>query len=129
MTPITARKRIVTIVIEAFQNALKHGIGPPLLLLQKDQDQYSIYTENRIPTHDRDLIAERLSRINALDDDQLRLAYREGLKQPRNGENCGLGLITMRRKSGSCLEFNFREIDTLHTYFYLRIRVTNPDRS
>ena len=129
MTPFTGRKRIFTVMIEALQNALKHGIGEPVLQLDREHDHCVISIANRMLTRDRETLSSRLSRINTLDDDQLRSAYLEGLKQPANGENCGLGLITMRRKSGLSLEFNFTEIDTLHSYFYLRVRIAYSDRT
>ena len=126
MKPLVARKRIFSVMVEAFQNADKHGAGQPTLHLQKDSNQYVIETTNRIRNTDREKITERLSEINTLDEHQLRSKYLEVLQGPATTESCGLGLLFLRRKSGLPLEFNFTEIDTLHSYFYLRVRVSYP---
>lgn len=108
-------------MVEAFQNAVKHGVGQAAMQLQNDGDYCVITTRNLIHESDRESITKRLNEINTLTENELKSAYFEGLRHPADGENCGLGLIFMRRKSAFPLEFNFAEMDTLRTYFYLRI--------
>jgi len=116
-------------MIEAFQNAVKHGLGEPQLQLTTGPGGYLVETTNRISNNDRQKITERLSEINTLNEVQLRSQYLDTLQRPATDASCGLGLLFMRRKSGYPLEFNFKEIDTLHSYFYLRIRVPDPARA
>lgn len=111
-------------MIEALQNAMKHGEGDPSVTIERDDKRCVITTTNRVLNRDRERIAKRLMEINTLDEATVKSRYRETLTGPTTGENGGLGLLFMRRKSGVPLDFNFKEIDTLHSYFYLRISLT-----
>lgn len=115
------KKRIFNIAIEAFQNAVKHGIGKPAMQIKREGNRCVIESSNLIRNDQRQTITERISGINALGEAQLKSKYLEVLQGPANAQSCGLGLLFMRRKSGLPVEFNFKEIDNLHSYFYLRI--------
>lgn len=123
MSHLSTRKRIFSVMIEAFQNATKHGVGHPTLQVQHKDNECIIATRNIIRNSDRENLTKRLSEINNLGKNQLRSGYLDVLQQPATAQSCGLGLLFMRRKSGIPLEFNFTEIDTLHSYFFLRVRV------
>ena len=123
MTSLTGRKRITSVITEAFQNAVNHGAGRPTVRLKTEGDHCIVATSNRILNGDREKIIKRLEEINGLDHNMLKNRYLEAIQQPATQKSCGLGLLAMRRKSGYPLEFNFTEIDTLHTHFFLRVRV------
>lgn len=108
-------------MIEALQNAMKHGAGDTSVSIERNDTRCVITTTNRILNGDREKVTKRLTEINTLDESDVKSRYLETLSSPATGENGGLGLLFMRRKSGAPLGFNFEEIDTLHSYFYLRI--------
>jgi Family of unknown function (DUF6272) len=121
------RKRVFSVFIEAMQNAFAHGTlsanHPSETGLWKFNDSYVIVSSNTIQVSSMATLSKNIDCLNSMDNDQLRRDYKDQLIKPVEGNSCGLGFMSMKRKSGSILQYGFEKIDTLYSYFYLRIRV------
>lgn len=65
-------------------------------------------------------LSARLDRLFGMDKEQLKMLYKQQLRQKReSGQGGGLGLIDMSRKCTSPLEYEIREFDLKHCFFTL----------
>jgi len=133
--PPKIKKKVYNILVECLQNLYHHideddkktkvNENSALFMIKKDEGEYSIMTGNYIMAENVPLLENRLSKINAMDKDQLKQHYKEVLN---NGEMSskgggGLGMIDIARKSGRKLEYDFFPIDNDHSFFSLNIKV------
>ena len=132
----TTRGRLAFIMVEAYQNILRHraalppqverGEGRSLFLLRcgLGGDQVVVAVN---PVKKSDVVGLRsaLHRLHGMDPSQLKNLFLSGLQhtadQPRRG--AGLGLIEMARRSGSDLGYTLRGLGPEHELFILAVRM------
>ena len=132
----TARGRLAFIMVEAYQNILRHravlppqverGEGRSLFLLRCGIDgQQVVVAVNPVKKSDVVGLRSSLHRLHGMDPSQLKNLFLSGLQttsdQPRRG--AGLGLIEMARRSGSDLGYTLRGLGPDHELFILAVRV------
>lgn len=128
-------KRIFSILIEGLQNIRVHGSIDDegkhngAFFLAKKHDQYLIFFGSLIPAPVKFILDERISRLNRMDDEQLKEHYMSILT---NGivsatGNAGLGFITMRMKSKSLIKMNFYPVSDDFAYFTTEIVLKKED--
>jgi hypothetical protein len=131
-TPKNAVKRIFNIVIETLQNICIHGekdlIGNQLsyFIIGKDNNTFTIFSSNLVRTNTAADLNERLSKLKALNDANLKQLYMDVLS---NGElsnkgGAGLGFITIALKSGNNIDFTFDKLNETFTLFTLQSQVS-----
>lgn len=132
----TARGRLAFIMVEAYQNILRHraalppqierGEGRSLFLLRCGYggDQV-VVAVNPVKKSDVMGLRSTLHRLHGMDPSQLKNLFLSGLQstsdQPRRG--AGLGLIEMARRSGSDLGYMLRGLGPDHELFILAVRL------
>ena len=133
--PPKIKKKVYNILVECLQNLYHHlddddyktkiNEKSALFMIRKVDGEYSIMTGNFISTENVETMKRRLDTINEMDQDELKVYYKEVLN---NGEMSdkgggGLGMIDIARKSGKKLEYNFNPIDDNYSFFSLNIKV------
>ncbi len=128
----TMKKRVYFIMVECLQNITRYQAKKfekfqksGIFVIQKKGDRYFIATGNLIHNDQAQYVQAQLEKINSLGSNELKIYYRQIL---RNGQftsqgGAGLGLVEMARKSGNKLAFDFKDIDENHSYFYLHTEI------
>ncbi len=131
-----ARGRLAFIMVEAYQNILRHravlppqverGEGRSLFLLRCGADgQQVVVAVNPVKKSDVTGLRSALHKLHGMDPSQLKNLFLSGLQhtadQPRRG--AGLGLIEMARRSGSDLGYTLRGLGPEHELFILAVRL------
>lgn len=133
--PKQKKRRIVNIAIETLQNLQLHSFQAneelykikPHFLVAKSNGFLSITIGNLIAIEEKDLLEDKLRKINSLNDEEIKFLYGVIMKQTvvkfSTKGGAGLGLIDMKKKSGNALDYSFQEIDDHVCYFCLKINV------
>lgn len=129
------RKRVSFIMVECFQNLVRHGTqeddGSLFSTRLIDQSNY-VSSINRIPVDDINVLREKLELINHLEKDKLKALYLEVLKGEGLSEKggAGIGLIQIARKTGRPVDFDFEDVNENLSNFYMSLKLTgtNEDR-
>lgn len=136
------KKRIFTILVEGLQNVTRHqeidgedAASNPnqagIFIIQNQNGKYYITTGNPILKANIPTLTKQLEKINSLDPESLKLFYKEVLNNDKisNKGGAGLGLIEMARKSGNKLDFDFSDINSNYSYFYMGTKVLADDET
>lgn len=140
------RRRILNIMIESLQNAVKHArdwyvendeIDPnneAIFMLCRREDKYYLINGNAVKNEVKPFIERKIENINSLTSDKQRKLFRNIIKYGVYGSKggAGLGFVDMARKSGDLINFDFEEINEDYSYFtYLitldRHSIPEPD--
>jgi hypothetical protein len=131
-------RKILRISIEALQNQARHGkclnyatkADTSFFILNEREDSYTITTGNYICTSDIPSLEKKLIAINAATNTEItqrfRVQLKHGIHFPEKG--AGLGLLDMRRKSGTNLTFTFQKSTPNYSFFHLTITVLRSDQ-
>ena len=125
------KKRIYSIMVEGLQNITRHqddagdiekkeeSLG--IFVIQKVDSLYFITTGNIVENNVIPHLKSLIEKINGLNKEELKAYYKQVLSDGSLSDKggAGLGLIDMARKSGNKLFYSFREVDKIHSYFYL----------
>jgi hypothetical protein len=130
------KKRVFTILVEIIQNIYHHFADVEVdnlheddsiaFVLSKIDDTYIIITGNYVANADVPALKNRIDEVNAMDAEQLKEKYRETLN---TGEisakgGAGLGIIDIARRSGSKLEYSFRQHSPKYSFFNLIVKIS-----
>ena len=129
------KKKIFNILVECFQNVYHHLDGnetidedteSATLMVGKEGDEYVIMTGNHIEYDKVQKLKDKIDMVNSMDLDQLKSLYREVLNNEEITDKggAGLGIIDIARRSGRELEYEFRDVNDIHSYFNLTIKVS-----
>jgi hypothetical protein len=111
----TIKKKISFLVVEVFQNIVRHGEAKDkatkenIFGMRNKENILEIFSSNIIDDHIHDLLEQKLSQINKLNSEELKIMYRSILSSGEFSEKggAGLGLIEMARKSGNKIQYSF----------------------
>mgnify|MGYP002629003198 CR=1 FL=1 len=129
------KRKIVNIAIETLQNLQLHSFPiekntynlPPLFIVAKDDNCITITIGNLMYSDEEAVLADKLHKINSLNDEEIKFLYGVIMKQTvvkfSTKGGAGLGLIDMKKKSGNALDFSFQPINEEVSYFSLKISV------
>lgn len=131
--PVTVRKRMVRVLLEAADNICRHANGmlggSSFVLLVRDEAGLVLATGNVVPAASAVLLAHRLGILNSMGREDLHEHYLKLLARsdrPRNG-GAGLGLLTMARKTARPIVATAEPMGPFTSYFTLEMRVaTEP---
>ncbi|OJJ13925.1 hypothetical protein BKI52_44980 [marine bacterium AO1-C] len=140
------RRRILNIMIESLQNAVKHARdwyvdndemepdNEAVFMLCRRDDKYLLINGNAVKNDVKPFIERKIENINSLSSDKQRKLFRNIIKYGVYGSKggAGLGFVDMARKSGDLINFDFEEINEDYSYFtYLitldRNSIPEPD--
>jgi hypothetical protein len=129
------RRRVFNIMVEMLENVSKYNpgreqeekFGMPLALVRFEKGRFLLTTGNLILNSKKIELVNKLSRINSYNKEELKESFYGSLsKQAIDTDSTGdMGLISMARKSGSKLDFQFKNVNDLYSYFLLTVGVDN----
>ncbi|MBW7866765.1 MAG: hypothetical protein H3C31_00405 [Brumimicrobium sp.] len=140
-TALKIKKRVFNILVECMQNLFHHTIDvdSQFAKLLKNNDvlktsffqiiqkgeSYEITSGNFVSVQDEENLKERLEKINAMDSESLKEAYRQTLEKGSLSSKgtAGLGFLDIARKSGNKLGFDFKHLDKNLSFFILNIKI------
>jgi hypothetical protein len=127
------RRRVFNIMIEILENVSKYNpgkaaekrYGMPVVLVRLENGEFVLTTGNLILNSHVGDLKEKLDKINSFGKEGLKTLFYESLSsQSIETDSTGnMGLISMARKSGSKLIYQFEKVNDLYSYFMLTVRV------
>ena len=127
------RKRVFNIMIEILENVSKYNpgretekkFGMPVVMVRIDDGKFNLTTGNLILNSSVGDLKDKLDKINSFDKDSLKTLYYTSLSSQTidTDSTNNMGLISMARKSGSKLNYQFEGVNDLYSYFMLTVSV------
>jgi len=127
------RRRVFNIMIEILENVSKYNpgkkaeekYGMPVAMIRIEDGRFVLTTGNLILNSKVGELKVKLDRINSVGKEDLKTLFFESLSgQSIDTDSTGtMGLISMARKSGSKLNYQFEKVNDLYSYFMLTIKV------
>lgn len=131
---LSLKKRIYNTMVEMFQNIIQHGDDykqteegkAGLFYISENEEEYLLNTGNYIRNSKIPVLKEKLEHINSLDDDELEDFYNTRLFdfEIDTNKEAGLGIIDIRIKTDSKLEFSFLNVDETYSFYTLRAKIS-----
>jgi len=133
------KKRLYFILVESLQNITRYQTvheesfrNSGIFMIQKKGIFYFITTGNLIDNQKIDFVRQKLTEVNKMTEEELKLYYKTVLKNGNFTEKggAGLGMIEIARKSGNKLHYDFKKINEDCSYFYFHtfISSSRPER-
>lgn len=127
------RRRIFSIMVEILENVSKYNpgreseelFGMPVVIVRIEDGKFVLTTGNLILNTRVVELKEKLDIINSFDRSELKGLFYESLSgQTIETDSTGnMGLIAVARKSGSKLDYHFKKINDIYSYYMLTVRV------
>lgn len=130
-------RRISFIMVECFQNVVRHGVPSALEKTEKARkeglfaarlmgDANYVSSINLIDMEEVELLREKLNKLNTIEKDKLKNLYLEVLNNEKLSSKggAGLGLIQLARKAGQPISYDFEDISERLSNFYLSLKLT-----
>lgn len=126
------RRRVFNIMVEMLENVSKYNVGKddekefgmPVVVLKLENGRFIITTANLVLNENVDELDNKIDQINRMNVQELRDLYYSSLsRQSIETDSTGnLGLVSMARRSGSRLDYNFQNINGRYSYFTLTVK-------
>lgn len=127
-------KKILLVMIESLENILKYNEHfekdvlirenhLPNFLLEQNESKYIVTSGNAILNEDMPELKDKLTLINSLNSEGLKKLYKTTIT---NGQfthkgGAGLGFIEMAKIASEKIEFEFKPINDLYSYYQLKV--------
>jgi hypothetical protein len=135
------RKKVYNVLVESLQNLYHHVDKVPddfddqsserygLLIVKKVENGYKIVTGNFVRSENIEKLEERIKRINRSSHEEIKELYKFILNHQKISQKGGggLGLVDIARKTGNKLDYQFKEYNNKHSFFYLYILVNEEE--
>jgi hypothetical protein len=135
------RKKVYNVLVESLQNLYHHVDPVPedfedqsserygLLLVKKIGVDYMIITGNFVNTEHIEKLEEKIKRINRSSHEEIKELYKFILNHQKISQKGGggLGLVDIARKTGTKLDYSFKEYDDKHSFFFMNILVKDDN--
>ncbi len=128
---LTIKKRAPFLMVECFQNILRHGVqessgeSKGYFGFYSSPEFFTINTINEINDSSVSSLSTLLDEINQSSDEEKKLRYMEIMQNENFGDEggAGLGLIEISRKSGSKLEYEMVKRKQDKTCFHQQVTI------
>lgn len=130
-------RRISFIMVECFQNVVRHGKKEVkldgktggLFSARLMGDANYVSSINLIDMNEVELLSQKLNQLNTIEKDKLKALYLEVLNNAELSTKggAGLGLIQLARKAGQPISFDFENINEQLSNFYLSLKLTGNE--
>lgn len=128
---LTIKKRAPFLMVECFQNILRHGVhevtgeARGYFGFYSSPEFFTINTINEINDSSVESLSNLLDDINNSSDEEKKLRYMEIMQNENFGEEggAGLGLLEISRKSGSKLEYEMEQKGNEKTCFHQQVTI------
>jgi hypothetical protein len=135
---IKLKRKVFSVFVESIQNLFHHVVNPPknadndladnfgaIVLSRVTNLSYYITTGNFVKNDGIDGVKTRIDQVNALNEEELKMVYRDVLLNkeisPKGGG--GLGIIDIARKSGNSIGYKIYPFDDEYVFFELDINI------
>jgi len=120
-----SKRRAFNIAVECLQNISTHSdrneeYPNSIFIIGQEGNEFYISSGNTIKTSKVENLQRKLDQINNLDSDGLKQLHMQAIKESikiKESNNAGLGLISIARKSGQKLEYQFMPVDANNAFF------------
>jgi len=131
-TSLPIKKRVYHVMVECLQNIGKHsdnaesGLpeipGTGIFMVSKSPDGYFVVTGNPIANSRIEEITEMIETVNKMDKDEIKAYYKKKILESRISDKggAGLGFIDIVKKTGNKIEFHFRKINDIASFFIMK---------
>ena len=126
------KKRVYHIMVECLQNIGKHSDNPVsglpeqpgngIFMVSKSIEGYYVVTGNPVANKRIAEITEMIETVNNMDKDEIKAYYKKMMLESRISEKggAGLGFIDIVKKTGNKIEFHFRKINDVTSFFVMK---------
>ncbi|MBN2666919.1 MAG: SiaB family protein kinase [Bacteroidales bacterium] len=133
------RRKVFNIMVEILENVSRYNPGKeaeekyglPLAMVRFESGRFVLTTGNLISGLMIGELKQKLDNINSFSQGELKTLFFASLSaQSIETDSTGnMGLISMARKSGGKLEYQFKKVNEEYSYFMLTVRVENTSGS
>jgi hypothetical protein len=129
-------KRVLLVMIETLENIMKHGDNlhftsvtdqeySPTLTIIKNGNHYLVSSSNLVKRQNIQSLKDKLDHLNGLDQQELKLLYKETITDGVFTETGGasLGLVEMAKISGKAIKYEFFTIDEVYARYTQQILI------
>jgi Family of unknown function (DUF6272) len=129
----SAAMDVFAVYIEMIQNVRHYAVEKQLdeidasavvVIGKTETGAYFVSAGNTVHLGDGAVLDEKIKSLSTLDKNQLKAAYKEQLRRPRDetaSTGAGLGLIDMARKASSPIESTLRDLGNERGFFSLYV--------
>jgi hypothetical protein len=119
------KRRAFNIAVECLQNISTHSdrnedFPNSIFIIGQEGNEFYISSGNTIKSSKVEGLQRKLEQINNLDSEGLKQLHMQAIKESlkrQESSNAGLGLISIARKSGKKLDYQFIRVDTDNAFF------------
>lgn len=131
-----SKRRAFNIAVECLQNISTHSdrneeFPNSIFIIGQDGDQFYISSGNTIKKSKVESLKRKLEQINNLDAEGLKQLHMQAIKESLKKQelnNAGLGLISIARKSGKKLDYQFIPVDGENAFFSFQASFLKSDQ-
>lgn len=132
----TTMRNIFAIFVEQMQNVIRYSaerepqdddnaggeLRYGVINIGMDDHRFFVSCGNKILSKDVDRLSTRLGEIRDMNDQELKVLYKEKLRAPTEAtsKGAGVGFIEIARRSSDTIIFDFMDIDDEHAFFALK---------
>lgn len=128
-------KRLYHVMVECMQNICKHtddpltgeakNPGSGIVMLSEKDNCFMLTTGNTLANDKIEGMKATLDELNALDEDEIKVRYKEMIKASRLSEKAGagLGFIDIIKKTGNKVEYHFEPMNDKISFFIFSTKV------
>lgn len=127
------KMRVYHAMVETLQNINKHSdeiweddnIGGGLFMIGNKDDTYYVITSNKIHVSKIDGLRSAIDEVNNATPEELKAMHKKQMREGRisNKGGAGLGLIDIRKRTGSMLEYHFIPNDEETQIFIFKVEI------
>lgn len=136
-TSVTTANRVFGVFVEQVQNIIRYSaerevdpregaeLSSGVITIGREDGKFFVVCGNLVLSKDQDDLRSRLERLQGMDKNELKLFYKEKLRQDPDAGSKGasVGLIDIARKASEPLVFDFLPVDADRSFFYLKVFV------
>ncbi|HJW26261.1 MAG TPA: SiaB family protein kinase [Rhodocyclaceae bacterium] len=128
-------KKVFSVFVEQVQNIIRYSaervegdlgrhveLSSGTITVGREDDRFFVVCGNVVRREDAAALRERLSVLAAMSKDELKLHYKEKLREPpeEHSKGASLGLIEIARRASAPIQFDFLAIDDSAAFFCLK---------
>lgn len=132
---LSVSKKVFFVFIELAQNIYRYSsekailgskkIGAGMVAIRENDAHFTIFAGNTIKKSDMQPLIEQCQAVNRMSQDELKQAYKNRIKIPKEDDSvgAGLGLISIVRKAGNQIQFEMTSINEDYAFLVLSTQV------
>ena len=129
------KRTAFNIAIECLQNISTHSdrndeFPNSIFIIGQEGNEFYVSSGNTIKSSKVESLQKKIDQINNLDNEGLKQLHMQAIKESLKVEessNAGLGLISIARKSGQKLDYEFIPVDSNNSFFSFQATFVKPE--